>query len=651
MPAPHEDHPATIVAHEGYRITARLDDGRDVQVLGTATQHARLVPGIRVFLWRIRETSTGLEASRADLDPRDHENYGVCLKRFIEEDRIAAARRGNPRSTPPRRLLQGQFRAVVEPGEPVASKSCLRLDDGRVARFWGSGKFDCVPGVRVIVRRTEEQRGDLWAPEVELDEAHREEYERLVSFLHVRKILGDLALHAKRRGEVAVELPSELVGTVTELGRLGGTLEVERAGEKLRVEFASTACDMFTAEVGLTVTARRFRRREDGSLVAEDLAVDAATREALRQKKRAATAVAKGNVEALGDPRLEAAVIDGGDEAAWDALERWLRERDDPRAALVRLDRALEQTPTPALEAERRAHFDVHRDALLGELARPDAGVSLTFRRGFVCALRIHAGRTSVGERLRAALEAPVMRLVEELVLEGSERDLGRVLLGAPRSVRALVVGHAAFEPLEASLGRALSMFERLVDLELVGTHVELPPPVVLGRLERLAILSADLGRARMLALGAAQLPSLRALELGLGVALRREDAVRIEDVERLLGEELSPALRVLGLRNTTLTNALCRLLPTHPVLQRLESLDLADGTMTDGGAAALGCAPSAFAKLQGLDASANLLTPLGEEYVARAFPGADTSRQREGYGTGERSPAILAGPQRLGSP
>lgn len=645
MPEPHEDHPATIVTCEGFRISARLDDGTDVHVLGTATQHARLVPGARVFLWRLRRSSSGLDAARADLDPEDHENYAACLKRFIEDERIAAAKREKKAYSPP--LVPGQFRAVVVPSEPGEKKTRLELEDGRVALCWSSGRFEAVPGVRVLVRRTEERRGELWAPEIELDQAHREAYERLVSFRHVDRVLSELAADTKRRGVVAEELPRELPGRVSEIGRLGGALEIEHGGLRHRVEFASTACDAFTAEVGIQVIARRFRRRADGSLAAEDLVVDEATRLSLKRRKRAATDMERGAVEALGDSRLEAAVLDDGSEAAWDALERWLRERADPRAELVRLERAIERTPTPALQAERDAHFAKHRPALLGELAEHEADVSLEFRRGFVRTLAILEGRTGVGERLRAALKAPVMRLVEEVVLDGSERDIGRVLTTATvRSIRSLAVGYAAIVPLEASLGRAAPVLERLIDLELRGTQIELPPLSLLARLERLALRSADLGRARVVALAGTPLPKLRALELGLGRASRREDAVRLEDVERLIDPAHSPGLTALGVENTTLTNALARLLPTHPAVERLESLGLADGTLTDGGAAALGCAPGAFRKLRKLDVSENLLTPLGVDYVRRAFPSADVSRQREGYGSGERNPAVLSGPR-----
>lgn len=644
MSAPHEDHPATIVAFEGFKTSARLDDGRVVQVLGSAS-HAPLVPGARVLLWRLRESSGGVEAARADLDPGDHENYAACLKRFIEDERIAAAKREKKAYSPP--LVPGQFRAVVVPGDAGERKTRLQLEDGRIALAWASGRFYPVPGVQVLVRRTEEKRGELWAPEIELDQSHREAYERLVSFRRVNKVLEELANETKRRGELAIDLPSELPGTITDVVRLGGSIEVEHGGARLRVDFPSTACDAFTAEVGLRVTARRLRRRADGSLVAEDVAVDDETKEALKQRKRIAAAVEKGHIAALGDPNIEGAVLDRGDEAAWDALEEWLRERCDPRAELVRLERAIERTKGTDLEAERDAWVDTHRAELYGELADYADDVSLTFRRGFVRSIGIYEGKTSVAERLRAALKSPVMRLVEEVVVDGGDRDIGRTLtMSTVRSIRSLVVGYAAWVPLEVSVARLGSTLGRLVDLELVGTQLELPTPAILWRLERLALRSADLGRARVLALGETVLPRLRALELGIGKAPRREDAVRLEDLQRLIDPHRLPSLRVLGLTNTTLTNALCRLLPAHPTVAQLELLDLADGTMTDGGAAALGCAPHAFAKLQKLDASANLLTPLGVEYVKRAFPGADTSRQREGNGALEREPAILPGPR-----
>lgn len=303
------------------------------------------------------------------------------------------------------------------------------------------------------------------------------------------------------------------------------------------------------------------------------------------------------------DVPFEAVLLDRpDDERVWSAYRAHLEGRGDPRAVLMRVERTVD-----------------------GELER---------HRGFVVAARLDGGPDLVG-RIDALRENPSTSLVRELVVPSSEPAVLRALeRWSPPSLHRLRLGEGPDVELGAAAWKLLSL-PRLVELELVG-RVDAPASLVSPRLRKLVIESTGLAPRTFAAIAREAWPELEELVLWIG-----ESQLGSSAVVALLDEAKLPKLVSLGICNTTLTNDLCRALAKSALTSRLRRLDLSRGTMTDGGAAAIGTDPSRFAHLELLDARENLLTPLGQEYLRRAVSHARVEDQRPGYGTGERIPAV----------
>jgi hypothetical protein len=81
-----------------------------------------------------------------------------------------------------------------------------------------------------------------------------------------------------------------------------------------------------------------------------------------------------------------------------------------------------------------------------------------------------------------------------------------------------------------------------------------------------------------------ADLPNLEHLELYLGTDNYGANT-QIDDLAPLLRGELFPKLTYLGLRNSDLSDALAGVLVNAPILERIKTLDLSLGTLSDEGA------------------------------------------------------------------
>lgn len=87
--------------------------------------------------------------------------------------------------------------------------------------------------------------------------------------------------------------------------------------------------------------------------------------------------------------------------------------------------------------------------------------------------------------------------------------------------------------------------------------------------------------------LGTARFPKLEYLELWLGTDEYGGDTT-VDDLRPILLGEAFPNLRYLGLRNSDIVDSLAHPLVDSPVVQRLETLDLSLGTLSDEGGFAL---------------------------------------------------------------
>lgn len=83
------------------------------------------------------------------------------------------------------------------------------------------------------------------------------------------------------------------------------------------------------------------------------------------------------------------------------------------------------------------------------------------------------------------------------------------------------------------------------------------------------------------------EFPNLEYLELWLGTPDYGADTSP-EDLQPLLSGRLFPKLKYLGLRNSEMADQLAAVLVNSPLLERLETLDLSLGTLTDEGGQAL---------------------------------------------------------------
>jgi hypothetical protein len=118
--------------------------------------------------------------------------------------------------------------------------------------------------------------------------------------------------------------------------------------------------------------------------------------------------------------------------------------------------------------------------------------------------------------------------------------------------------------------------------------------------LRSLVIEAGGLPREVVLAVQRAHLPMLEHLELWLGDE-GYGATTTVEDLAPLLRKALFPNLRYLGLRNSEMVDDIAAVLAFAPIVERIETLDLSLGTLTDTGAQALLQSP-AISKLKKLD-------------------------------------------------
>ena len=111
-------------------------------------------------------------------------------------------------------------------------------------------------------------------------------------------------------------------------------------------------------------------------------------------------------------------------------------------------------------------------------------------------------------------------------------------------------------------------------------------------RLRRLTVQCGGLPGRVARDIAAADLPTLEHLELWLGDEEYGNDTVPA-DLAAVLSGEAFPALRSLGLRNAEDTDAWVRAVSDAPVVERLHTLDLSLGCLTDEGAETLLASPA----------------------------------------------------------
>lgn len=149
-------------------------------------------------------------------------------------------------------------------------------------------------------------------------------------------------------------------------------------------------------------------------------------------------------------------------------------------------------------------------------------------------------------------------------------------------------------------------------------------------RLENLKSLTVETGgmpRSVLSEIFSMALPRLEKLELWLGTDQYGWDG-SLADLKPLLDGGLFPGLKHLGLRNSEIVNAIAEALTTSPLLDRIESLDLSLGTLTDEGAAHLARCEK-LKRLKLLDLHFHYCTEQGMADLQAAFPGINLADQQ----------------------
>jgi hypothetical protein len=230
----------------------------------------------------------------------------------------------------------------------------------------------------------------------------------------------------------------------------------------------------------------------------------------------------------------------------------------------------------------------------------------------------------SLPDATRRLLALPIARFVDALSLDALAFD-DQSDGGSWAEVLAVVVASALAPQLRElrllddvnpyasrDLGDLSAVWHELAALELLhirgtrmfGTLGALELPALRSYIHETAIVS----REELDAIHAARWPRLEHLELWLG-ASDAGGAATLDDIARIARGDHTPRLAHLGIVNSELADDAIAILASSPLLPRLRTLDLSRGTMHTRGAAALFTHSAAFAHLEWIDVSENLLS------------------------------------------
>ncbi len=252
----------------------------------------------------------------------------------------------------------------------------------------------------------------------------------------------------------------------------------------------------------------------------------------------------------------------------------------------------------------------------------------------------------SWSDKFHAFLHLPGVGETQGLVVGLWDGEAGTGVSPQPM-VEALVAAHTSLPKLRAlfindivgeeseiswipntDLSPVFAAYPHLEHLGIRGGNGLSLGRVSLPKLRSLVIEAGGLSAEVVREVMSAELPELEHLELYLGTEDYGATSTP-EDFAPLLGGELFPRLKYLGLKNNDRQDEVAQVLAQAQVLQGLDVLDLSMGTLTDEGAAALIASPL-VAKLKKLDVSHHWCS---DEMVAKlkALPiEVDASEQQE---------------------
>ena len=213
------------------------------------------------------------------------------------------------------------------------------------------------------------------------------------------------------------------------------------------------------------------------------------------------------------------------------------------------------------------------------------------------------------GEKFAAFLSLPAASQVTGIVVgiwgdtskgELSADDVVEALVAARDKLpllQALFIGDVISEEFEISWIKQTDMspiFDAYPGLEhfrVRGGEALRLGPLKLDRLKSLIIETGGLDVSVVRDVTSSNLPELEHLELWLGDDNYGANTEMV-DLAPIFSGRLFPNLRILGLRDSQLSDAIAVAISQSPVLERLRVLDLSLGTLSDAGAAAFLTSP-----------------------------------------------------------
>jgi uncharacterized protein (TIGR02996 family) len=328
----------------------------------------------------------------------------------------------------------------------------------------------------------------------------------------------------------------------------------------------------------------------------------------------------------------------------------WLQQRKDPRGELIAVQEHLSRDPdNRKLRSAEQALFSEHGNYLMPQALHaalraarrgddPTTRCSLAWQMGFIERARIAKKPRQQLDLLEVVTQLaghPSAAFLRELVLGplgGLDGYDYAPMLAALASVRlpfleSLVIGDFTSEHVElrytrtGDVSRVFTATPNLQSLTVRAGDVFFETAPQLAKLRRLRVFS-ELAPITRDVLFAAQLPELESLELG-GDRVK----VRKKDIDALAANASLEKLRELIVRRTEGTQTVLNALIGSPLLERLDTLVLADGDLGDKAVAKLERHAAKFSHLATLDLSGNPLSPASALTITRLVGAVATPR------------------------
>lgn len=377
-----------------------------------------------------------------------------------------------------------------------------------------------------------------------------------------------------------------------------------------------------------------------------------------------ASAAAGAAAKTATNPELEAAIeADLDNPEAYLVYGDWLQAQGDRRGELIALQHAASAASgekAKELKKSEAALLRKLKPQLLGELAKSEKVLKLSWQRGFLHAARIALDYDFEGDGMtdltRALLALPSARFLQELTFGLFDFEGGNnyqpvidllVEVGQPKTLRSLFIGDFDY-PDETEMSwshvgdtsKLYGAFPGLRRLVLQGGGEKIAlGEIVLPELRHFEMRSGGLGVKVVRSIAGARWPKIEHLEIWFGSEGYGADA-GVKDIQRILDGVGLPNLKYLGLKNFEFAEDLCRALPEAKVLKQLETLDISMGTLDDACAAILAANKRAFEHLAVLKVDDNLMSKASKKVLAGAARTVEFGEQRD-YGEDYRYASV----------